>query len=74
MSDELKSSRDRISPTVCVQGVLIMGTCKKSKNRIAVGLVFIGVFIAGILEPRTEAQKGEEKKSSTVLHAQPKRN
>lgn len=66
MSDELKSSRDRISPTVCVQGVLIMGTCKKSKNRIAVGLVFIGVFIAGILEPRTEAQKGEEKKSQTI--------
>ena len=43
-----------------------MGTCKKSKNRIAVGLVFIGVFIAGILEPRTEAQKGEEKKSQTI--------
>src|SRR5687767_8326855 len=43
-----------------------MSTCEKTKNRMTVGLIIIGVFITGLLGPRTEAQKREEKKSQTI--------
>src|SRR4029434_9204736 len=43
-----------------------MSTCEKIKNRITFGLIIIGVFIAGLLEARTEAQKREEKKPQTI--------
>ena len=43
-----------------------MSTCEKIKNRIAVGLIIIVVFIPGLLGPRTEAQKREEKKPQTI--------
>src|SRR5215204_339961 len=43
-----------------------MSTCEIIKNRITVGLIIIGVFISGLLAPRTEAQKREHKKSETI--------
>lgn len=43
-----------------------MSTCEKIKNRITFGLIIIGVFITGLLAPRTEAQKREEKKPQTI--------
>jgi TolB protein len=45
---------------------MIMSTCEKIKNQIAVGLITIGVFIAGLLAPRTEAQKREEKRPPII--------
>ena len=43
-----------------------MSACEKIKNRITVGLIIIGVVITGLLAPRTEAQKREEKKPQTI--------
>jgi TolB protein len=45
---------------------LIMSTRENIKNRITIGLTIIGVFITGLLAPRTEAQKPEEKKPQTI--------
>jgi TolB protein len=43
-----------------------MSTCEEIKNRATIGLLIIGVFISGLLGPRTEAQKREDKKSETI--------
>jgi hypothetical protein len=54
-----------------------MSTGETIKNRIAVGLTIIGVFIKGLLAPRTEAQKREEKRPADdtdhCFHKQPLR-
>jgi len=57
---------NKIDAATWVKGVIIMSTCEKIKNRITVGLIIIGVFITGLLAPRTEAQKREEKKPQTI--------
>jgi Tol biopolymer transport system component len=43
-----------------------MRTCKTINNRINVALIIVGILMNGLLEPRTKAQKGEEKRSETV--------
>jgi TolB protein len=57
---------NKIDAATRVKGVIIMSTCEKIKNRITFGLIIIGVFITGLLAPRTEAQKREEKKPQTI--------
>jgi TolB protein len=57
---------NKIDAATWVKGVIIMSTCEKIKNRITFGLIIIGVFITGLLAPRTEAQKREEKKPQTI--------
>jgi TolB protein len=57
---------NKIDAVSWVKGVIIMSTCEKLTNRITVGLIIIGAFITGLLAPRTEAQKREEKKPQTI--------
>jgi TolB protein len=57
---------NKIDAATWVKGVTIMSTCEKIKNRITFGLIIIGVFVTGLLAPRTEAQRREEKKPQTI--------